>query len=164
MNIDRTRTVAWSDPMATAGGAAGRTGLALLRAIIDKTVPPAPIQATLGFDLVDAEDGLARFQMIPGEHLYNPMNAVHGGIACVLLDSAMSSAVMTTLDETTAYTTVDITVHLTRPITSKTGLVTAEGRVVHRGSRVATSEGRLTDEGGRLLAHATTTCILLPRK
>jgi uncharacterized protein (TIGR00369 family) len=150
--------------MATARGAEGRTGLALLRAIIDGTVPPAPIQATLGFDLVAADDGLVRFQMVPGEQHYNPMNGVHGGVACVLLDSAMSSAVMSTLDEKTAYTTADIMVHLTRPMSAGTGLVTAEGRVVHRGNRVATAEGRLTDGEGRLLAHATTTCVLLERR
>jgi len=150
--------------MATAGGAGGRSGLALLRAIIDGTLPPAPIQATLGFDLIVAENGLARFRMDPGEHLYNPMNGVNGGIACVLLDSAMSSAVMSTLDEKTAYTTADVMVHMTRPITTKTGPITAEGHVLHRGSRVATAEGRLTDGEGRLLAHATTTCMLLDRK
>jgi uncharacterized protein (TIGR00369 family) len=159
----RARNVTWSDPVLTAEGARGRTGLAFLRAILDKTVPPAPIQATIGFDLIAAEEGLARFRAVPDEHQYNPMNGVHGGIACTLLDSAMGSAVMSTLDERTGYSTVDLTVHLTRPITQKTGPIVAEGRVVHRGSRVATAEGRLTDEAGRLLAHATTTCLLLER-
>jgi uncharacterized protein (TIGR00369 family) len=160
--IERTRHVTWQDPLATARGAAGRTGLAFLKAILEGSIPPAPIQATLGFDLIAAEEGLARFRMMPGEHLYNPMNGVHGGIACTLLDSAMGSAVMTTLDEKTGYSTVDIIVHLTRPISTTTGPIVAEGRVVHRGSRVATAEGRLTADG-RLVAHATTTCILIDR-
>ena len=92
------------------------------------------------------------------------MNGVHGGVACTLLDSAMGSAVMTTLDEKTGYVTADVVVHLTRAITARTGPIVAEGRVVHRGSRVATAEGRLTDREGRLLAHATTTCVLLERR
>jgi uncharacterized protein (TIGR00369 family) len=162
-NNDRTRHVTWTDPLATARGAAGRTGLAFLRAILDGTIPPAPIQATMGFDLIAAEEGVARFRAMPAEHLYNPMNGVHGGVACTLLDSAMGSAVMTTLDEKTGYSTLDLTVHLTRPISAKTGPIVAEGRVVHRGSRIATAEGRLTDGEGRLLAHATTTCILMER-
>jgi uncharacterized protein (TIGR00369 family) len=138
--------------------------LAFLKAIIEGAIPPAPIQATLGFDLIFAEEGLARFRLAPGEHLYNPMNGVHGGVACTLLDSAMGSAVMTTLDEKTGYSTADIIVHLTRPISVKTGPIVAEGRVVHRGSRVATAEGRLTDQEGRLLAHATATCVLTERR
>jgi uncharacterized protein (TIGR00369 family) len=160
---ERERSVRWADPRTTARGAMGLGGLAFLRAILDATIPPAPIQATLGFDLVAAEEGLARFRAVPGEHLYNPMNSVHGGFACTLLDSATGSAVMTTLDAHSAYTTVDLTVHLTRPITAATGAIVAEGRVVHRGSRVATADGRLTDGAGRLLAHAIATCLIVTR-
>jgi uncharacterized protein (TIGR00369 family) len=141
-----------------------RSGLAWLQAILEGAIPPAPIQATLGFDLVAVEEGLARFRLLPGERLNNPMGGVHGGVACTLLDSAMGSAVMTTLDSKTGYSTVDIMVHLTRPISAQTGAIVAEGRVVHRGSRIATAEGRLTDAEGRLLAHATTTCLLLERR
>lgn len=164
MKNERTREVSWEDPMTTAKGVQGRTGIAFLRAILDGTLPPAPIQRTLGFDLIAVEEGLARFQMTPGEYLYNPMNGVHGGVACTLLDSAMGCAVMSTLDEKTGYLTADIVVHLTRPISVDTGPMVAEGRVVHRGSRMATAEGRLTDKEGRLLAHATATCVLADRK
>jgi uncharacterized protein (TIGR00369 family) len=161
--IDRARQVTWQDPLATARGAEGRTGLAFLKAILERSIPPAPIQATLGFELIAVEQGIARFRLLPAEHLYNPMNGVHGGVACTLLDSAMGSAVMTTLDEKSGYSTVDIIVHLTRPISTKTGPIVAEGRVVHRGSRIASAEGRITDGEGRLLAHATATCILMER-
>jgi uncharacterized protein (TIGR00369 family) len=160
---ERRRSVTWNDPMLTATGASGRTGLQFLRAILEGQLPPAPIQATLGFELVAAEEGLVRFELTPGEHLYNPMGGVHGGVACTLLDSAMGSAVMSTLDAKTGYTTADLTVHLTRGISVKTGPILAEGRVLHRGSRVATAEGRLTDREGRLLAHATITSLLLER-
>jgi uncharacterized protein (TIGR00369 family) len=149
--------------MSIAGAAAGRTGLSFLQGILDGTIAPAPIQATLGFELVSVGDGVVRFRMIPGEHLYNPMASVHGGVACVLLDSAMSSSVLTQLDETMAYTTVDLSVHLTRAIRADSGEIFAEGRVVHRGSRVATAEGKLLDARGRLLAHGTTTCLLVER-
>jgi uncharacterized protein (TIGR00369 family) len=42
------------------------------------------------------------------------------------------------------------------------GQLRAEGRVLHRGSRTATAEASLTDAEGRLLAHATSTCLLFP--
>jgi uncharacterized protein (TIGR00369 family) len=141
----------------------GRTGAAILQAILTGAIPAAPIQATLGFDLIAVEDGVVRFQLVPGERHENPMGGVHGGVACTLLDSAMGSAVMSTLDAKTGYTTVDLVVHLVRPITARTGPIVAEGRVLHRGSRIATAEGRLTDREGRLLAHATTTCLLVER-
>src|SRR5690349_2990679 len=112
MSTDRTRSVTWDDPKTTASGASGRTGLAFLKSIIEGATPPAPIQALLGFDLIAAEEGLTRFRLTPAEYLYNPTNAVHGGVACTLLDSAMSAAVLSTCDERLGYSTVDVTVHL----------------------------------------------------
>jgi uncharacterized protein (TIGR00369 family) len=163
MPTERTRTIQWDDPALTAGAAKGKTGLAFLRGILEGLTPVAPIQKTLGFELVAAEEGLARFRSMPGEHMYNPMGGVHGGVACTLLDSAMGCAVMTTCDEKTGYTTVELSMHLTRPITLKSGPITAEGRILNRGSRLVTVEARLTDEQDRLLAHATSTCLLMQR-
>ena len=160
---DRTRTYSWSDPLATASGAAGKTGREFLQAIIDGQIPPAPIQHTLGFSLATVGDGHATFRGEFGEHMYNPMMGVHGGVVCTLLDSAMGCAVMSLCDAKTGYTTVDLNVHLTRPITVKTGAFVAEGKIIHRGSRVMTVQGRLLDAQEKLLAHATATCLLLDR-
>jgi uncharacterized protein (TIGR00369 family) len=140
------------------------TGLQVLRAIIDGAIAQPPISPTLGFRIVAAEPNVARFAGDPARSQYNPMGQVHGGWACTLLDSAMGSAVMTTCDAETGYTTTQLSIYLTAAIDEKTGPVTAEGRIVHRGRRVATAEGRLTDASGRLLAHGTTSCLLLPRR
>ncbi|MCA9676667.1 MAG: PaaI family thioesterase [Kofleriaceae bacterium] len=160
----RTRTVSWQDPAIAIAGVDGRTGLAFLRAIVAGDLPQAPISATLDFALVAADDGAVRFAGTPGESQYNPMGTVHGGWAATLLDSAMGAAVMSTLDATQAYTTAQLSVHLVRPITAATGEVVAEGRVVNRGSRLATAEATLEDGAGRLLAHGTTTCAIVPRR
>jgi uncharacterized protein (TIGR00369 family) len=159
----REKTIQWSDPLLTVRAADGRTGLELLRAIADGTVPQPPISAVLDFKLVHADEGTVRFEGVPSEALCNPMGQVHGGFACTLLDSAMSSAVMTTLDARTAYTTAQLAVHLTRGITPEMGTVIAEGKIVHRGRRIATAEGWLRDRSGALLAHGTTTCMLMER-
>lgn len=161
---ERTRTIAWNDPLITVSAGMHASGLDYLRAIASGRVPQPPISATLGFELVEADEGLARFRGVPAEYHYNPMGTVHGGFACTLLDSAMSSAVMTVLDADTMYTTAQLAVHLTRPITEATGPVIAEGKLVNRGARIATAEGRLCDLNGKLLAHGTTTCLLMPRR
>ena len=49
-----------------------------------------------------------------------------------------------------------------RAMTDKTGPVRAEGKVINVGSRIATSEARLADGSGKLLAHGTTTCRIFP--
>lgn len=163
MSGKRTRTVEFDDPEVTAASVAGKAGIDYLRQLAAGAVPRAPVHATLGFELVEVSDGFARLALTPGEHLYNLVGVVHSGVAALLLDSAMGAAVLTTLDAATGYTTVTLTTQLTRAITARTLKVAAEGWVVHRGSRLVTAEGRLTDEQGRLLAHGSATCALVER-
>ncbi len=91
----------------------------------------------------------------------NPIGTVHGGLAATLLDSAMACAIHTMLPAGTSYTTLEIKVNYLRPMTRETGIVYCEGKVIHVGGRVATSEGRLTDAAGKLYAHGTTTCMIM---
>jgi uncharacterized protein (TIGR00369 family) len=95
--------------------------------------------------------------------LYNPIGTVHGGFAMTLLDSALGCAIFSTLAKGEKWTTLEVKVNLTRPILKDTGILRAEGRVIHRGRTVATSEGELKDKAGKLYAHATTTCMIFPK-
>jgi uncharacterized protein (TIGR00369 family) len=159
----RTRTVSYVDPRASLAAGISLSGLDWLRAIVDGTIAQPPISATLGFEITEATEGRVVFVGHPGEHVYNPMGSVHGGYAAVMLDSALGSAVMTRLDAKTAYTTAQLGVHLVRPILADTGVIRAIGTVVHVGRRVATASAEIVDSEGRLLAHGTTTCVLMPR-
>jgi uncharacterized protein (TIGR00369 family) len=139
-------------------------GLGFLKALLDGTLPPPPITETLGFTLVEAEHGRAVFEGEPQFRHYNPIGTVHAGFAAALLDSAVACAVHSTLAKGETYTTLEIKLNLVRALTSKTGTVRAEGRVIHRGRTVATAEGDLRDKEGRLYAHATTTCMIFPAR
>jgi uncharacterized protein (TIGR00369 family) len=159
----RTRTITWSDPRILHAAFAGKTGLELLQGIVSGALPQAPISETMSFAIVGASNGETRFRCIPGEFLYNPQGTVHGGVAATLLDSCMGAAVMSTLDAESAYTTTQLSISLVRPILADSGELFADGKVVHRGGRLVTAEGKLTDGKGRLLAHGTTCCMILPR-
>jgi uncharacterized protein (TIGR00369 family) len=157
---ERRLEVSWSDPAELARASREMEGVDLMRAIIDGSLPRAPIQDLLGFELDDAEDGRVVFSAVPGERHYNPIGVVHAGLAATMLDSAMGAAVHTTLTKGLGYTTLETKFNLTRPITTDTGRIVAEGKVVHRGRQLATADGRVTDERGKLLAHGTSTCLL----
>jgi uncharacterized protein (TIGR00369 family) len=160
----RTRTVSWEDPKAALAAAAGMSGLEYFKAIGDGKLPHPPIAITMGFRGTEMAEGKAVFIGEPGEFLYNPIGVVHGGFAMTLLDSAMGVAVHTTLAAGERYTTLETKVNFVRPITTDTGRVRCEGAVIHRGGRVATAEGKLfSEETGKLLAHGTTTCLVIPR-
>ena len=139
-------------------------GLAFLKGIVAGTQPSPPMSQTLGFHLVEVSEGRAVFEGLPEYRHYNPIGTVHGGFAATMLDSALGCAIFSTLARGEAWTTLELKFNLVRPLTNDTGLVRAEGRVIHRGRTVATSEGDLKDLSGKLYAHATTTCMIFPAK
>jgi uncharacterized protein (TIGR00369 family) len=141
-----------------------QTGLEFLEAIVAGAVPQAPISELLNFHLVEVEKGRAAFEGLPAFHHYNPIGTVHGGFAATLLDSALGCAVFSTLLKGDAWTTLELKLNFVRPISKDTGLVRAQGRIIHRGRTVATAEGDLKDRAGKLYAHATTTCMIFPAK
>jgi uncharacterized protein (TIGR00369 family) len=140
--------------------AATMSGLELLQAMMAGRLPRPPIMQLIGFRLAEVGDGRAVFEGTPALEHYNPLGTVHGGYAATLLDSCMGCAVHTTLPKATSYITLEFKVSMIRALTADTGLVRAEGKAISGGRRVATAEGRLTDASGRLLAHATTTCLV----
>lgn len=158
----RSRTVSWEDPAASARRGLDLTGLEYIQEIVRGDVPAPPMARLMGFRLVEAEEGRALFECLPGEHHYNPMNTVHGGLPLTILDSAMGVTVHTTLARGQFYATLEAKVNMVGPISADTGLIRAEGTLVHRGSKTATAEGHLrVAESGKLLAHGTCTCMIL---
>lgn len=140
---------------------AGLSGLEMLRKMIAGELPAPPIAGPLGFRLVEVEPGLAVFEGTPGPHLLNPLGSVHGGYALTLIDSACGCAVHSELDAGVGYTTVETKVNFTRAIDPAGGPVRCAGRVLSRGRTIATADAFLRDESGRLLAHGTSTLIIL---
>jgi uncharacterized protein (TIGR00369 family) len=159
---ERSLTVTWEDPLASLPLRRRMTGREYLDMIMSGAVPPPPIARLLEMDVVEIGEGRATFEGTPGEQHYNPIGVVHGGYVATLLDSAMGCAVETLQGVGTGYTTLELKVNFTRPLTVETGRVLAEGVVVHAGSRVATAEARLFSAStGKLLAHGTSTLLIL---
>jgi uncharacterized protein (TIGR00369 family) len=138
-------------------------GLEFVEALVSGSLPLNPMAKTLGYDVVEAARGRVAIVADPHAGHLNPAGGVHGGLAATLLDSCMGLAVQSTLDKGSAQTTLEFKISFIRPITTETGPVRAEGRVISCGRRVGTAEGTLTDREGRVLAHGTTTCLIFDR-
>jgi uncharacterized protein (TIGR00369 family) len=137
------------------------TGLEFVQGMVDGTLPHNSMADTLGYRIVEAEKGRVVITAVPNDRQLNPHGTVHGGLAATMLDSCMGLAIMTLLDKGVGSTTLEFKISFIRAITPETGLIRAEGKVVSPGRRVGTAEGRVIDANGRLLAHATTTCLIL---
>ncbi|MET7455764.1 PaaI family thioesterase [Streptomyces sp. NPDC005574] len=160
--MGRSRTYEWEDPAIAAAAAGRSSGLEMMRDLLAGRLPRPPVMATLDIALDEVEDGRAVFSMMPGEEHYNPIGSVHGGVYATLLDSAAGCAVHSTLPAGTGYTSLDLTVKFLRRITVDTGRVRAIGTVLNRGRQTALAQAQLVDEDGRLLAHATSSIMLIP--
>nr|WP_315742179.1 MULTISPECIES: PaaI family thioesterase [unclassified Bradyrhizobium] len=136
------------------------SGLQFVQGLADGTLPLNTIARTLGYDVAEASKGRVVVTALPTEAHLNPAGTVHGGLAATLLDSCMGLAIWSMLDKGLSQTTLEFKISLLRPITPATGAIRAEGAVLTCGRRVGTAEGRITDAGGRLLAHGTTTCLI----
>jgi uncharacterized protein (TIGR00369 family) len=139
---------------------ASMSGLDFVRKMFAGELPEPPIMENVApFDST-ADAGVVVLHSIPGFRHYNPIGSVHGGYAAILLDSAMGLAVHTMLPPGTGYTTLEFKISFIRGMSKDSGTVRTEGRTLNVGRRAATAEARITDAKGRLLAHATTTCLV----
>jgi uncharacterized protein (TIGR00369 family) len=161
--VERIRTIGWADPAVTAQAARGRSGLEFLQAMVDGELPPPPILNTLGARMESVAEGRAVFTMTPSEFHYNPIGSVHGGVYATLLDSAAGCAVHTLLPAGVGYTSLDLSVRFIGAIRVDTGPVRCTGTVTHLGRRTALAEAVLTSRNGKLLATATSNCLILDR-
>ncbi len=156
------RSYVWADPSVTAAAVATTNGLDILRGILNGTLPRPPVLDTLGIDPVEVEEGRIVFELVPREWHYNPIGSVHGGVISTLVDSALGCAVHSRLPAGVGYTSLEIKVNFVRAVTVETGVIRCEGTVLSLGRRAATAEARVTSAAGKLLAHATTTCMIFP--
>jgi uncharacterized protein (TIGR00369 family) len=154
MSIERAHGVVSRDVLV------GEPGLAFLRGLIEGRHPAPPFSKTTGIYLVEVHENKVTFRGRPTADFFNPIGTIHGGWTSAILDSAMACAVHTTLQAGQGYTTVEMKLNFVRPILPDLGELTCEGVLVHRGGTLATSEGKLFDGKGRLLAHGSETCMI----
>jgi uncharacterized protein (TIGR00369 family) len=136
------------------------SGLEYMRHLMAGELPPSGMAQLMNFRLVEVSEGHAVFAVKPDERHYNGIGIVHGGLAATLLDSALGCAINTMMPPGRIFTTLEMKINYVRPLRRETGEVRCEASVLHVGARVATAEGRIVDEGGKLYAHGTATCML----
>ncbi len=157
----RTRTFSWADPGdVDFAQLIEMTGLEQLQAMVEGKFPRPPIMDLVDLEGFEAELGRVSVTMRAQEFHYNPLGTVHGGVIATLLDTAAACSVHSTLGIGERYTSLDLTTKFVRPVTLESGLLRCDGSVIQRGRRTALAQAQLFDEAGRLVAHATSSCLI----
>jgi uncharacterized protein (TIGR00369 family) len=159
-NIDRKKTIIWQDPKNNTRNVLNVSGLDYLRSIKNETIAPPPVAMLIGYKISNVKNGHVVYELNPEEYHYNPFSTVHGGVLSTLLDTAMTASVLSTLTKGTNCSTIEIKVNFVRPVTSMCGTVKCEAKILHIGKNLATAEGKLKGQNGKLYAHGVSTCAI----
>lgn len=159
--LTQSRTVTWQRPgQGDFAALASMTGLEQLRSIEQGLMPRPPVMDTIDVCGFHAEEGRVVVEMRAQEFHYNPLGGMHGGMIATLLDTAAGCAVHSSLGVGEGYTSLDLTTKFLRPVTVDSGLLRCEGTVLQRGRRMALAQAELRDGVGKLVAHATSSCMI----
>ena len=157
----RHRVVEWQAPGPVAAVASGMSGLETMCAIRDGILPPPPMARLIGFEMRVAEPGRIVMELDPDESLENTIGLLHGGAAAALLDTAMGCAITTMHPIGQASVTLDLKLTYLRPLSVRSGRVSAEGKVVKLGRQTSYAEGFVRDGADNLAVHATATFTMI---
>jgi len=153
--------VEWRDPAILASVVSSMSGLEFLQGMRDGLLPPPPIAGLIGMRLVEVDVGKVVFESEPDESVYNPIGLVHGGLVCTLADSVTGCAVHSTLEAGYGYTSIDINVSYLRAVTANSGTLRATGLITRPGRRVAFASAEIVDGFGKVVATATSSCLVM---
>jgi uncharacterized protein (TIGR00369 family) len=159
--LRRERIVDWQAPGPVARTAAAMSGLEAMRAIRDGVLPEPPMARLIDFRLRVAEPGRIVMELEPHESLENTIGLLHGATAAALLDTAMGCAISTMLPAGQGAVTLDLKLTYLRPLSVKSGTISAEGKVVKLGRQTSYAEGFVRDGAGNLAVHATATFSMI---
>lgn len=97
--------------------------------------------------------GATRWTLRVGSRHLNPYGFLHGGVTATLVDTAMGTAVASTLGPGEQCAAVGLQMDYVESV--RNGRLVAKGRVLRRGRRLAHTRCEVKTEKGRLVALAT---------
>jgi uncharacterized protein (TIGR00369 family) len=118
-----------------------------------------PVAKLIGFHVTSLEPGKAVVEFEAGEQHANPMGTLHGGVLCDIADAAMGMAYAANLGDGETFTTLELKINFLKPVWN--ARLRATGEVVKQGHTVGLVECDILDDGGSLVARASSTCLTL---
>lgn len=159
----RHRDYSWSDPREIAALAPQTSGISFLTRVVNGEIAQPPIAQTLAFALVEAEPGRVRLEAHPAEFEYNAIGTIHGGVIATWADTSIGYAIQSRLPAGSGLTTLDLQVRYVKAVHVDSGPVSIEAITDHVGRTTGTAHCEIRDHEGRLLATATSTCLIVQR-
>lgn len=126
---------------------------------VSTSVNGCPYFQLLSMKLVELEVGKSVLHIDLGKKHLQPFGVVHGGVFSSIIDAAAFWAVYSEAAEELGMTTVDLKINYLAP--AYKGTMVAEGRCIKLGKTIGLGEARIMDDEGKMLAHGTSTLMIL---
>ncbi|MGD8665730.1 MAG: PaaI family thioesterase [Desulfobacterales bacterium] len=128
---------------------------------INEIVNICPYFELLSMKLVDVGIGYSSLEIELAHKHLQPFGVVHGGVFASIIDAAAFWSVYYGIeDPDVGITTVDLKLNYLAPAVS--GKLIASGRQIKVGRTLGYAEANVTDQQGKILAHGTSTLMILP--
>jgi acyl-CoA thioesterase len=129
------------------------------RALLEKVKTKQPYWALLGIELLDVKKGWAKLQLPFAKKLTHPYGIAHGGVIFSLADSAVAMALLGLVEKDERFTTVEMKINYVSFF--KKGKITAEARIINKGSRIALGDVDVRGDQGSLVAKCLATYMTM---
>jgi len=128
---------------------------------MNQIVNSSPYFCLLSMKIRDVRIGYSLLEIdLEKKHL-QPFGHVHGGVYASIIDAAAFWAFYYSVnDQQAGVTTVDLKLNYLAPAAG--GRLTAKGRQIKAGKTLGYAEAEVLNESGDILAHGTSTLMILP--
>ncbi len=133
-----------------------------LRLFIERRLPAPPLTHLSGLVVEEATEGTSTWSIPASPWWQTAAGVFAGGTFAFVADAALAGAVFTVLPPDTMLVSSDLAMNFLEPAWPASERLVAKGAVIDVGRRQGLSEARVEDAAGRLLAHATSRCVLQP--
>lgn len=123
------------------------------------TANSSPYYQLIGMRITAIGEGEAYLAMPVETKLHHSRGIVQGGAIASIADAAAAFAVFSLVNPGEAVNTIEIKLNYLRPVSQ--GELTAEGRVVHKGKRIAVVDMEVKQDGGKMVAKGMATMMIL---
>lgn len=125
-----------------------------------KVVNGSPYFSLLSMEVKDLEWGTSLLEIQVAQKHLQPFGFVHGGVIGSLIDAATFWAVFPQVEREVGLTTIELKVNYLAPV--REGRLLAEGKCIKKGKTLALGEAYVRNDKGSLIAHGTSTMIVVP--
>jgi uncharacterized protein (TIGR00369 family) len=128
---------------------------------VNQLINRCPYFDLLSMRISEVGPGLSVMEIDLAQKHLQSFGFVHGGVFASIIDAASFWSLFYEIeDQDTGVTTVDLKLNYLAPAVS--GKLIAKGRQIKLGRTLGYADAEVTDSEGRILAHGSSTVILLP--